>query len=64
MRHCAKPAGRAALKLVAKVGSILEEEDERGVAHIVEHLAFNASGVCDPLGAHNLKDTKSRVQAC
>ncbi|PQQ14742.1 zinc protease PQQL-like [Prunus yedoensis var. nudiflora] len=34
---------RAALALAVKVGSVLEEEDERGVAHIVEHLAFSAT---------------------
>eukprot|EP00983_Pelagomonas_calceolata_P092762 1157706-Pelagomonas_calceolata.AAC.2 len=25
------------------VGSVVEEEGERGIAHIVEHLAFNAT---------------------
>ncbi|OMO67365.1 hypothetical protein CCACVL1_20587 [Corchorus capsularis] len=38
-----KPKQRAALSLAVKVGSVLEEEDERGVAHIVEHLAFSAT---------------------
>ncbi|XP_039014704.1 zinc protease PQQL-like isoform X2 [Hibiscus syriacus] len=38
-----KPKKRASLALAVKVGSILEEEDERGVAHIVEHLAFSAT---------------------
>ncbi|KAE8698399.1 Mitochondrial-processing peptidase subunit beta [Hibiscus syriacus] len=38
-----KPRKRASLALAVKVGSILEEEDERGVAHIVEHLAFSAT---------------------
>ncbi|OMO91641.1 hypothetical protein COLO4_18247 [Corchorus olitorius] len=38
-----KPKQRAALALAVKVGSVLEEEDERGVAHIVEHLAFSAT---------------------
>lgn len=38
-----KPRMRAALALAVKVGSILEEEEERGVAHIVEHLAFSAT---------------------
>ncbi|KAL8039560.1 hypothetical protein ABFX02_10G043800 [Erythranthe guttata] len=37
------PKKRAALSLVVNVGSILEEEEERGVAHIVEHLAFSAT---------------------
>ncbi|KAL9153344.1 hypothetical protein ABFS82_10G042100 [Erythranthe guttata] len=37
------PKKRAALSLVVNVGSVLEEEEERGVAHIVEHLAFSAT---------------------
>ncbi|EFJ46689.1 hypothetical protein VOLCADRAFT_105434 [Volvox carteri f. nagariensis] len=43
VRQCAKPKGRCALALAVRVGSVVEEEDERGVAHIVEHLAFNAT---------------------
>ncbi|XP_057813480.1 zinc protease PQQL-like isoform X2 [Cryptomeria japonica] len=43
VRKNAKPRMRAALALGVKVGSVLEEEDERGVAHIVEHLAFSAT---------------------
>lgn len=38
-----KPRMRAALALAVKVGSVLEAEHERGVAHIVEHLAFSAT---------------------
>ncbi|KAB1209292.1 putative zinc protease PqqL [Morella rubra] len=43
VRRNSKPRMRAALALAVKVGSVLEEEDERGVAHIVEHLAFSAT---------------------
>ncbi|OMO67363.1 hypothetical protein CCACVL1_20585 [Corchorus capsularis] len=43
VRSNSKPRMRAALALAVKVGSVLEEEDERGVAHIVEHLAFSAT---------------------
>lgn len=43
VRSNSKPKMRAALALVVKAGSVLEEEHERGVAHIVEHLAFNAT---------------------
>ncbi|GAB4852721.1 hypothetical protein Ancab_016933 [Ancistrocladus abbreviatus] len=43
VRCNAKPQMRAALALAVKVGSVLEEETERGVAHIVEHLAFSAT---------------------
>ncbi|KAL5699599.1 hypothetical protein ACHQM5_030479 [Ranunculus cassubicifolius] len=38
-----KPKMRAALALAVKAGSVMEEENERGVAHIVEHLAFSAT---------------------
>ncbi|KAK6139598.1 hypothetical protein DH2020_026665 [Rehmannia glutinosa] len=43
VRSNSKPRMRAALALAVKVGSVLEEEEERGVAHIVEHLAFSAT---------------------
>ncbi|OVA08489.1 Peptidase M16 [Macleaya cordata] len=43
VRSNSKPKMRAALALAVKVGSVVEEEDERGVAHIVEHLAFSAT---------------------
>ncbi|XP_047252548.1 zinc protease PQQL-like isoform X2 [Capsicum annuum] len=43
VRSNCKPKMRAALALAVKVGSVLEEEEERGVAHIVEHLAFSAT---------------------
>ncbi len=39
----AKPAQRAELRLVVNAGSILEDEDQRGAAHFIEHLAFNGS---------------------
>ncbi|MEY2930160.1 MAG: hypothetical protein RL033_909, partial [Pseudomonadota bacterium] len=34
---------RIHLRLIVKAGSLHEEEDQRGVAHFVEHLAFNAT---------------------
>ena len=36
-----RPENRAHLALVVNAGSVLEEDDERGFAHFVEHLAFN-----------------------
>jgi zinc protease len=38
-----QPQGRAELRLVVKAGSILEDEDQRGLAHFVEHIAFNGT---------------------
>lgn len=38
-----RPENRAHLALVVNAGSVLEREDERGLAHFVEHLAFNGT---------------------
>ena len=39
----AEPANRISLRLVVKAGSILEDEDQKGIAHLVEHMAFNGT---------------------
>ena len=39
----AKPANRVELRLVIKAGSVLEDDDQRGLAHFVEHMGFNGS---------------------
>jgi zinc protease len=38
-----RPENRAELQLVVNVGSVLEDEDQRGLAHFVEHMAFNGT---------------------
>jgi zinc protease len=38
-----RPERRAELRLVVKAGSVLEEEGQRGLAHVIEHLAFNGT---------------------
>jgi zinc protease len=38
-----RPADRAELRLVVNVGSIVEDEDQRGLAHFLEHMAFNGT---------------------
>jgi zinc protease len=38
-----KPENKLELRLVVKAGSILEDEDQRGMAHFVEHMAFNGT---------------------
>ena len=43
VRQNEEPRNRAQLSLVLKVGSVLEEEDQRGLAHFVEHMAFNGT---------------------
>src|SRR5215468_5033373 len=42
MKH-QKPELRAALWLVVNAGSVLEDDDQRGLAHFVEHMAFNGT---------------------
>lgn len=37
------PVNRIILRLAVNVGSIAEEENERGVAHLIEHMAFNGT---------------------
>lgn len=37
------PTGTAAMRLVFNVGSLAEEEDQRGLAHFIEHMAFNGT---------------------
>jgi zinc protease len=43
VKHNEEPRERALLSLIVKAGSILEEEEERGLAHFVEHMAFNGT---------------------
>src|SRR6185503_10000142 len=38
-----KPEKRAALWLAVNAGSVLEDDDQRGLAHFVEHMAFNGT---------------------
>ena len=43
VKHNQEPRNRAQLSLVVRAGSVLEEEDQRGLAHFVEHMAFNGT---------------------
>ncbi len=38
-----KPEKRAELRLAVNVGSVLEDEDQQGLAHLAEHMAFNGT---------------------
>ena len=38
-----KPEKRAELRLVIKAGSVLEDDDQQGLAHFAEHMAFNGT---------------------
>src|SRR5258708_12431047 len=43
IRKNSRPEKRAELRLVVNAGSILEDDDQRGLAHFIEHIAFNAT---------------------
>ena len=43
IRHNEEPRGRAQIALAVKAGSVHEEENQRGLAHLVEHMAFNGT---------------------
>lgn len=38
-----KPEGRVQFRLAVNAGSVLEDEDQRGLAHFTEHMAFNGT---------------------
>ena len=43
IRENHKPEKRAELRLVVNAGSVLEDDDQRGLAHMVEHMAFRGT---------------------
>ena len=43
IRRNTLPANRAMLRLAVEAGSIDEAEDQRGLAHVLEHMAFNGT---------------------
>lgn len=43
IRKNTEPAKRAVLYLVTRVGSLMEDDDQLGLAHFTEHMAFNGT---------------------
>ena len=43
IRHNEKPKGQADFYIAQRVGSILEEDNQRGLAHFLEHMCFNGT---------------------
>src|SRR5678810_485697 len=43
VRRNSRPANRVLLRLAVKTGSLDEADDQQGLAHFLEHMAFNGS---------------------
>jgi zinc protease len=43
LRENKRPAGRVAMRLAVDAAAIQEDPDQRGLAHFLEHMAFNGS---------------------
>ncbi len=43
LRRNGRPVNRVSMRLAVNVGSIHEENDQRGLAHFLEHMAFNGT---------------------
>lgn len=43
IRHNAQPEQRAEFYLIQSTGSLQEDENQRGLAHVIEHMAFNGT---------------------
>src|SRR3954466_14210214 len=48
IRTNALPAQRVSLRLAVKAGSLFEADDQLGLAHLIEHMAFNGSAHFKP----------------
>ena len=48
LRHNDRPAKRVSLRMAVKAGSIDEADDQRGLAHMLEHMAFNGTAHFKP----------------
>jgi len=48
IRHNELPNDRVMLRLAVKAGSVDEDNDQRGLAHVVEHMAFNGTAHFKP----------------
>ena len=43
LRHNDKPKGQASFYILHDVGAIQEDDDQQGLAHFLEHMAFNGT---------------------
>lgn len=61
VRHNQEPKERASFYIIQNVGAILEEDDQDGLAHFLEHMAFNGTkhfpekGIIESLERHGIR---------
>src|SRR4029077_19529767 len=48
VRQNSRPARRVSLRLAVKAGSLFEADDQLGLPHLIEHMAFNGSAHFKP----------------
>jgi zinc protease len=48
VRHNGRPEKRVLLRLAVKAGSLDEADDQQGLAHVLEHMAFNGTEHFEP----------------
>ncbi len=58
VRQNPRPANRVSLRLAVKAGSLDEADDQQGLAHMLEHMAFNGSDALQAGRSH--LDVRSR----
>src|SRR4030095_15132740 len=57
VRPNGKPARQAELRLVVKAGSVLEDDDQRGMGALVEHMQFEGTTHFPGQGINNFLDS-------
>ncbi|WP_430972243.1 M16 family metallopeptidase [Sunxiuqinia rutila] len=53
IRHNQEPKNRASFYIIQNVGALLEEDNQNGLAHFLEHMAFNGTENFDGKGILN-----------
>ena len=60
IRHNEEPKERASFYIIQNVGALLENDDQNGLAHFLEHMAFNGTqhfpgkGIINTLEKHGV----------
>ena len=61
IRHNKEPKERASFYIIRNVGALLEEDNQNGLAHFLEHMSFNGTkhfeekGILNTLEKHGVK---------